>query len=109
MNKLSFVDVAFAAGSTVLMVDTVDNAVLDVLPVGTSMPTSCPSPNRGLPICHVFVTRNHSTAMLVIVTSDSFVLEVDSCPLCYGSERASVVGEAGSIGDAFCAICAGLE
>ena len=29
--------------------------------------------------------------------------------MCYGDERAAVVGEAGSLGDDFCGICTGLE
>ncbi|CAN0259915.1 unnamed protein product, partial [Ectocarpus sp. 12 AP-2014] len=42
--------------------------------------------------------------------NDSFPFLVDNCPLCYGSERASIVADgAGSIGQEFCDICIGLE
>lgn len=39
----------------------------------------------------------------------SFIFGLENCPLCYGDERASVVGEAGSLGDDFCGICTDLE
>eukprot|EP00903_Cladosiphon_okamuranus_P014277 g13260.t1 len=41
--------------------------------------------------------------------NSSFTFELENCPLCYGDDRASVVGEAGSLGDDFCGICTDLE
>jgi len=45
----------------------------------------------------------------------SFAFEFENCPLCYGPERASIVGAgasedgSSSIGEDFCGICTGLE
>lgn len=48
-------------------------------------------------------------SMVVFFARRSFILEFNSCPLCYGSARDSVV-DSGPVGDAFCnAICTGME